>query len=160
MSRLDSQQGLMPSVLDRLIDPEADGSAFRHGYGIEQLVQAVSRDLEDLLNSRQATLQVPADCTEVLRSIVAYGLPDITFTATTTAAQKAQIGKILEGIVNRYEPRLRDVRAVLLDPADTIKRTLTFRIEARLCVEPAPEVAFDTILELATGHSTISQAGA
>ena len=36
MSRLDAQQGLMPSVLDRLIDQESAGTSWRRGYGIEQ----------------------------------------------------------------------------------------------------------------------------
>jgi hypothetical protein len=30
-----------------------------------------------------------------------------------------------------------------------------FRIEGRLCLDPAPEVAFDTTLELTTGHYSV-----
>jgi type VI secretion system protein ImpF len=157
MPQPESQQGLMPSLLDRLIDPDADGTTWRRGFGIEQMIQAVYRDLEDLLNSRQSTTNVPADCAEVLRSIVAYGLPDITAIEASTPGTRAKIGKILETIILHYEPRLRDVRATLLDPNEKVRRTVKFRIEARLCVEPAPDVAFDTILELTTGHSTISR---
>ena len=43
----------MPSLLDRLIDPEADGTTFKHGYSVQQMVAAVYRDLEELLNTRQ-----------------------------------------------------------------------------------------------------------
>ena len=52
---------------------------------------------------------------------------------------------------------MRDIRATLLDPGQQILRTVKFRIEARMRVDPAPEVAFDTILELTTGRSTISR---
>jgi type VI secretion system protein ImpF len=159
MSRLDPQQGLMPSVLDRLIDPNADGTAWRQGFGVEQMVQAVYRDLEDLLNSRQVLSGIPADCVEVQTSIVGYGLPDVSSLAAISPEQRAQIGRVLEAIIMHFEPRLRDVRATLLDPAQATLRTVKFRIEARLSVEPAPEVAFDTILELSTGHSSIVRPG-
>ncbi len=159
MSRLDPQQGLMPSLLDRLIDQSADGTAWRQGFGIEQMVQAVYRDLEDLLNSRQVLAGVPADCVEVQRSIVGYGLPDVSSLEAITAEQRSRIGRVLEAVIMHHEPRLRSVRATLLDPAQATLRTVKFRIEARLSVEPAPEVAFDTILELSTGHSSIARPG-
>jgi len=37
------------------------------------------------------------------------------------------------------------------DPAEIRRGRVRFRIEARLRVEPAPEVEFETLLELATG---------
>jgi type VI secretion system protein ImpF len=159
MSRLDPQQGLMPSLLDRLIDPDADGTSWRQGYGVEQMIQAVYRDLEELLNSRQTLVGLPRDCTEVARSIVAYGLPDLSSIEAISADQRARIGRLLESIIQRYEPRLRHVKATLLDPEQAVKRSVRFRIEARLSVEPAPEVAFDTILELTTGQSSIARPG-
>ena len=61
----------------------------------------------------------------------------------------------IETIVARFEPRLRDIRASLLN-SDLKDRTVRFRIDARLCVEPAPEVAFDTVLQISTGQYTIT----
>ena len=69
MSRIDAQQGLMPSLLDRLIDTDADGTAWRHGYGVQQMIAAVHRDLEDLLNTRQVLAELPPECAELARSI-------------------------------------------------------------------------------------------
>lgn len=151
-------QGLMPSLLDRLIDPEADGTAWQRGYAVEQMAQAVLRDLEDLLNSRQTAQDVPKDCVEVQRSIAAYGMPDLTSVQAITAQQRAAIGRVLETLVMQYEPRLRDVKATLLSPEQQLERRVRFHLTARLRVEPAPEVAFDTILELSTGHSKITPA--
>jgi type VI secretion system protein ImpF len=158
MSRIDAQQGLMPSLLDRLIDPDADGTAWRHGFGVRQMIASVHRDLEDLLNTRQVLADLPPDCAELAASIVAYGMPDLTSVEAVTPDQRARIGKMLEALIRRFEPRLKDVRATLLEPDQAVRRAVKFRIEARLSVEPAPEVAFDTILELTTGRSSITRA--
>jgi type VI secretion system protein ImpF len=160
MSRPDARQGLTPSLLDRLIDPDSAGTRARPGYTVEQMADAVQRDLEDLLNTRQSHEGLPEeDYGEVARSILAYGFPDLTSLNAITPEQRDQIGRLLEGIIGRYEPRLRDIRATLVDPGDGKQRTIRFRIEARLRVEPAPEVAFDTILELTTGHYSVTRSG-
>src|SRR5260370_32638484 len=121
------------------------------------MIDAAHRDLESLLNTRQTLVGVPPDCTEVLRSVVVFGLPDLTSLEAHTADQRAAIGRVLEAIISRFEPRLKHVKATLLEGRDPLHRTVQFRVEARLSVEPAPEVAFDTILELTTGHSTVKR---
>jgi type VI secretion system protein ImpF len=151
----DSPEGLMPSFLDRLIDPDSAGTAWRHGYGIDQMVEAVQRDLEDLFNTRQSHMGLPEQYEEVQNSIVAYGLPELTSLHAHTPSQQAAIGRILETIVARYEPRLRGVSASMIESGDGKERTVKFRIAARLCVDPAPEVAFDAILELTTGRYSV-----
>jgi type VI secretion system protein ImpF len=155
--RVDPNQGLMPSLLDRLMDPDSGGTAWRPGYGVEQMVQAVQRDLEDLLNTRQSHVGLSEEYREVHNSIVGYGLPDITSLNAISPQQRQEIGRILEAVIERFEPRLRDVRATLMEEGDGKERTVRFRLEARLCLEPAPEVAFDTILELTTGHYSVRQ---
>jgi type VI secretion system protein ImpF len=150
-------QGLMPSLIDRLIDPESGGTSWRHGYSVEQMIDFVHRDLEDLLNTRLVNIDIPEDCPETRRSLVAYGLPDLASLEAFSPQQRAEIGSVLETTIAHFEPRLRDVRATLVNPGETKDRTIKFRIDARLSVEPAPEVAFDTILELSTGHSTIER---
>ena len=157
---LPADQGLMPSLLDRLIDVEADGSIWRRGYGIQQMIAAVHRDLEDLLNTRQTSVGIPIDCKELRRSVAQYGMPDLSSIEAITADQRGQIGRILEQLVMLHEPRLKDVRATLLEPDQNIMRNVRFRLEARIAVDPAPQVAFDTILELTTGHSTVKRTGA
>jgi type VI secretion system protein ImpF len=161
MSRLNSQQqGLMPSLLDRLIDPDAAGTAWQYGYGADQIVTAVRRDLEELLNTRQPERDVPQEFVEVHRSVVTFGLPDISTLAAETAQQREEIGRLIEARISLFEPRLRDVRATLLDPATRLDRAVRFRVDARLNVDPAPEIAFDTILELTTGHYSVKPADA
>jgi len=158
MPSKDEQQGLMPSLIDRLIDPGSGGTAWRRGYGVEQMIQAVQRDLEDLLNTRQSHEGLPPEYKEVHNSIVAYGLPDLNSVNAITAQQRQQIGRMIEGIIARFEPRLKDIKATLVEGGDNKARSVKFRVDARMRVDPAPEVAFDTILELTTGHYSIKPA--
>jgi type VI secretion system protein ImpF len=147
-----------PSILDRLTDPDSGGTAWRAGYGVEQMLDAVRRDLEDLLNTRQAPLINSENYPELQSSVLAFGLPDLTTTQVITPQQRLELGLQLEGIISNFEPRLKDVRAVLIDGADKTIPNLRFRIDARLCLDPAPEVAFETTLELMTGRSTVKAA--
>ncbi len=155
MAKVDANQSLMPSILDRLIDPDSGGTTYRQGYSLEQMLDAVQRDLEELLNTRQTCVDLPPEFVEVARSPVAYGLPDLTSMNAFTPQDRDNIGHVLEGIVARFEPRLKDVRAILLDSDNDKDRSIKYRVEARLCLDPAPEVAFDTVLELTTGHYSV-----
>jgi type VI secretion system protein ImpF len=119
------------------------------------MIDVVHRDLEELLNTRQAHTGLPEGLTEVQRSIYAYGLPDLTSLVAITVQQREEIGRVIEASIARFEPRLRDIRATLLNPDETKETKLRFRVDARLQVDPAPEVAFDTILELTTGHYSV-----
>jgi len=155
MAKLDPNQGLMPSMLDRLIDPDSGGTAWRRGYGVEQMIDAVRRDLEELLNTRETVNDLPEEFVEVRNSVFTFGLPDLTSLNVITPQQREELGRVLEANIERFEPRLKDVRARMVEAGDGKERTIKFHIEARLCLDPAPEVAFDTILELATGHYSV-----
>jgi type VI secretion system protein ImpF len=159
MSRVDAQQPLLPSVLDRLLDVATDKVRERRLYTVEQMVTAVHRDLEDLLNTRQSHVGMPEEYVEAHNSVAGYGLPDLATLNAITNEQRETIGRILEAVITRFEPRLRDVRATLLPEAHGADNTLRFRVDARLSLDPAPEVAFDTILELATGHYLVRPSG-
>jgi type VI secretion system protein ImpF len=61
MARLDSQQSLHASILDRIIDPDSDGTASRPGCTVEQMIDSVRRDLEDLLNTHRTVADIRAE---------------------------------------------------------------------------------------------------
>jgi type VI secretion system protein ImpF len=158
MPHIDPNLPLTPSVLDRLMDPATVGARGGAGLTLEQMLAAVQRDLEHLLNSRQSDVNLPVEYSEVRNSIVVYGLPDLTSVPVQTTTEREEMARMLGAIVSRFEPRLREVRVHLLESGMEQKsRALRFRIEARLCVEPSPEVAFDTLLELTTGRYSIRQ---
>ncbi len=152
MPRPHREPNWMPSLLDRLIDPDAQGTAEQPWYDAEATIGAISRDLNDLLNTRQTQADTLDDHEALQHSILAYGMPDVTGIDAATTHQRAQIGRMLEDVIRQFEPRLDEVRAVLLDPKDKRDRSVYFRIEARLRVASGPAVAFETSLEPKTGR--------
>src|SRR3954471_15717974 len=106
----DLPQGLMPSILDRLVDPDSAGTDARRGYGLQQMLEVIRRDLEDLLNTRQSNVDVPPELTRVTESIALFGMPDLTSFTVVTDQQRDDMATRLEKIVAKHEPRLRDIR--------------------------------------------------
>lgn len=143
---------LMPSVLDRLIDPASLGTSARPWYSIEQLLQAVRRDLVALLNSRQTYQGACDDYPECMDSLLTFGLPDLPSLEAYTEGQRTAIASRIESVIRRFEPRLSEVRVLPTRADDTRDRTLHYLVEALLRVDSAPDVAFEVILELATGR--------
>jgi len=156
MAVIDPNESIVPSILDRLVDPDSGGTAWRRGYGIREMTDVVQRDLEDLLNTRQTHIGLPEALTEVHSSIITFGLPDFTSLKTITRQQREDVGLLIEAIITRFETRLRDVQVKLVDAGDDRTRSIRFRVEARLFVDPSPELAFDTILELTSGHYSVT----
>jgi len=152
-------RGVQPSILDRLIDPESAGSSIITGYSVSQMYDAVMRDLENLLNSTHSFGQLPAEFPETRNSIVLFGLPDLASIEAISTEQRAAIGTVIKKSVERFEPRLRNVRVSMLKAeANVVNRSVQFRIDARLAVDPAPDVAFDTILDMGTGAYLVAKA--
>ena len=155
MARLDNEIRVTPSVLDRLLDYEPELSrepAASRAKSLRQLKQAVRRDLALLLNTRRAAGGLPPELMELGRSLAAYGLPDFSALNVESPADQAQMRRSLEATIATFEPRLRGVR-VTLEPVRETDRTLRFRVDGRLQVEPTPEpVTFDTVLQLHSGE--------
>ena len=149
-----NEELMLPSMLNRLTDPEPEGRG-RRGYTVEQLSRAVKDDLEELLNTRQSSPDLPPQFVELHRSIYNFGLPDLVSLNAISPAQRHAIGRVIEAMIERYEPRLRDVRVILIEGTNPNERSVRFHIDARLRLDPAPEVAFDTVLELTTGEYVV-----
>jgi type VI secretion system protein ImpF len=157
MAHFDPTIGLMPSIVDRLIDPEAAGTDVRRGYGLPQMLEVIRRDLEDLLNTRQTHSGLDPSFTHLQNSIFAYGLPDLVTLNAMTTQQKEEIAVRIENVIARFEPRLRDVRVFLVDAEEKSRLSIACRIEGKLAVDPSPDVMFDTILETTTGQHKVVQ---
>ena len=160
MSRLGSRQQLMPTILDRLIDPEMVGAGAQWGYTIPQMVDAVRRDVEELLNTRQSHQGLPEEYVEAHRSILAYGLPDFTSMNVRKSKGLEEMGAMIESIIGMFEPRLRNIRAIPVEVSegkkDKEEARVRFNIEATLFVDPFPEVEFATVVELLSGQASIA----
>jgi type VI secretion system protein ImpF len=154
MPRSDHESQFVPSLLDRLLNEELRASRellHNRFYNLRQLKQAVARDLEALLNTRQEALEeLQSEFVEARRSLLIYGLPDFTAFNPLSDNDRYQIQQVLEQAIATFEPRLVRVR-VTLQPWHAQERALRFRVEALLRVDPAPEqITFDAVLRLHT----------
>lgn len=155
MSRVPGDKLLLPSVLDRLIDqdPGATREVPRsQAQVLRELKASLRRDLENLLNTRWRCLSWPPAYEELEVSLVNYGLPDFSGANLGVAANREEFRRIVERVIARFEPRLRNVRVQMVADGGESDRVLRFRIDALLQAEPAPEpVAFESALEPASG---------
>lgn len=156
MAQLDLPAVLLPSLKDRLLDPDSMGSKGQSGYSLREIFDSVRQDLEELLNTRRSRQVLERQYPEVAKSIVSYGMPDLSSIDTSTPGKHEAIGPIIEKIITQHEPRLRKVRATLIRTRALELRVL-FHIDAELCVDPSPQVAFETVVELTTGHASIRE---
>jgi type VI secretion system protein ImpF len=152
------QPGISPSLLDRLIDPASGGTTWRPGYALDQIMDTVRRDLEDLLNTQRPGLAAPGD-SEAAASVVNFGVPELVSISGDAKDLGPRVARALEDVIRRFEPRLRDVRVVPLNRSKEDRLGLHFEINARLRVDPSPEVAYLTVLKLTTGQATIERSG-
>ena len=141
------------SVLDRLTAVE-EWPATRT-QSLRFFKDALRRDLEWLLNTRQPPLPQLSAYPLARTSIVNFGLPDMTSLGLTSASDHRQLRLAIEACVRAFEPRLASVR-VSIDDTDRGDRRLRFHIEGLMKLDPAPEeITFDTVLELASGEYSV-----
>ncbi len=155
MAEIRTDQLLLPSVLDRLIDNDPQvhrEPPLTRNQLLRDLKLAVRRDLENLLNTRIRCLPRPPELSELKQSLVTYGIPDLTGTALGSSKEREEFRRTIQSVILLYEPRLKKLYVSLRDQTEAIDRTIRFHIEAILQAEPAPEpVAFDSTLRLTTG---------
>jgi type VI secretion system protein ImpF len=163
MARVKSDQPLVPSVLDRLLDnePGVSREAPRsHNQVLADLKVSLRRDLENLLNTRCCCLAWPSDLKELDKSLVSYGVSDITGADLGAAKSREQFCRSLQSVLRQYEPRFKTVTVLLLTNADPLDRTLNFRIDGLVYADPAPEpVIFDSAMKPATGSFEVKGVG-
>src|SRR6266851_9506000 len=144
MAHLDLPPGLLPTLKDRLLDPDSMGTRTLPGYSLEQVLESVREDLEELLNTRRSRELVETQYPELARSVANYGLPDLASIDKRTSGNRDAIGRILEKVITLHEPRLRNVRATMDTPRGGSPLSATFQLHAELRLDPAPAVDFET----------------
>ena len=80
------------------------------------------------------------------------GIPDFTSANMSLGSAREELRDIIEEVIRTFEPRFKSVKVILVKNDDELDRTLHFRIEALLHVEPDPEpVVFHSQVEPTTG---------
>ncbi len=159
MPRVDPTQSLNVSIIDRLIDYDParskEATLTQMDYNEKDVKESIRRDLEWFFNTRQMFTNLPPHFVEIRKSLITYGLPDLSSFNLKTPESQNRLCDLLEKAIETFEPRLRQVR-VSLEMQPSLDKSLMFKIEATLLVDPMPEsVIFDTIAEISSGEYTV-----
>ena len=160
MARSLGETTITVSILDRLIDLEPDNrmeSPLSRTQSIRLLKSAVRRDLEWLLNSRRICDPPDEGLKELNRSTYMYGLPDLSALTMLASGDRNRLARQILATINQFEPRLANVRLVMIETPDSGMRDVRLRVEAMLRMDPVPEpITFDTVIELKSGNCRLS----
>lgn len=142
---------LLATLLDRLVDETPDTTREApesHYQQIQQLHLSVRRDLENLLNTRKPEFNWPSNWHELNRSILNYGVADLTGRDLSSTALQNKLCEELASTIEIFETRLKQVKVKLQEEGLQSDRTLRIRIEAVLVANIRPEyIIFDSILQ-------------
>lgn len=141
MAKLRMDQPVLPSLLDRLIDDEQDLlNDVEKPYSVllADIKNSIRRDLECLLNTRLHRKPSPEKYTELSTSVVNYGLPDFSFVQLSSDEGKEELRLQVQTLIEKYEPRFRQVHVELAQIGEDYERTLYMKISAVLLIEPDP----------------------
>ena len=116
MARSATETLVTQSVLDRLMAVE-EWPATR-SQSLRFFKEALKRDLEWLLNTRQPPIPELVEYPLAKTSVINFGLPDITSLGLSSASDHSRLRKAIEVCLRNFEPRLMDVR-VTLEGSDT-----------------------------------------
>src|SRR5512144_2006851 len=109
MAELTPRERLQPALLDRLTDrnPQSKEEPLKeHVLNMRQLRQSVLRDLGWLLNTvNQQSAQSLANYPLVARSVLNYGLPEMTSRIVASMTPKELEGLVKQAVLD-FEPRI------------------------------------------------------
>ncbi|MCJ8501790.1 type VI secretion system baseplate subunit TssE [Desulfatitalea alkaliphila] len=102
-----------------------------------QMIRSVQSHLQRILNTRQGNVPIAED----------YGIPDFTDLMSGYPESRRVIEHTIRDTIQKYEPRLRQVRVVFLDQAGDAL-TVHFQINAQLVLAGHRDpVTFDSVLD-------------
>jgi type VI secretion system protein ImpF len=160
MARYEPDNVVTQPLIDRLIDNEPKyqaEAAMTHAQSVRGLKNALRRDLEWLLNTRQNPDRAGEEYAEVSKSLFNYGFPDFSTFSFSNPKDRQRLLRYLETTIKTFEPRIEGIRVVPVETSyDDVKRIVRFQIEGMLIMDPAPEaITFDTVLSLTNGEYQI-----
>lgn len=148
-------------LLDRLVDDEPsmrEESQGGESQFLLKLRQGVTRDLEDLLNTRIRWSPEPGTASESEDSLCDYGLPDFTAVGLNLAYDTTELKAAMLRAIAKFEPRLTRVKIQNNSEAWHIDRVFRFRIEAVLVVDQQRlSVLFSSQLQPGTGQFSVGE---
>lgn len=164
MAELTTQERLQPSLLDRLTDDEPgklEESREKRVISATRLRECVTRDMSWLLNCVSLDADVALDdYPEVSRSVLNFGIPDLTGVALSGINADVLQRRVRDAIL-AYEPRLtaNTLRVTVNALSKRMDRqALIFNIESEMWAQPIPlNLYLKTEVDLETGDFKVSE---
>ena len=158
------RERLQPSLLDRLTDdqPEASEETYEQAtISDHQLRASVLRDLLWLFNTQNDDKRL-RDLPRVARSVLNYGMPDLTGVAVGSLKREHfHLEQALLQIIKTYEPRIKNPRVALeIDDgssADHVESSIALTIYGELWGYPASSIYLRTEFDVESGDVTIEE---
>lgn len=164
MAELTTQERLQPSLLDRLTDDEPgkrEESREKRVISANRLRECVTRDVSWLLNCvNLGADEHLSEYPEVARSVVNFGIPDLTGVALSGVDASVLQRQLREALV-AFEPRLTASTLQVTVNADSTRmdrQSLVFNIESEMWAQPIPlNLYLKTEVDLETGAFNVSE---
>ena len=141
-------------MLDRLLQT-GEAEPRSEAESVRALKNAVMRDVEWLLNTRQIINLAPKDCAELQDSVFQYGLADITSVSADSPAVRRELLKRVEQCLETFEPRITSVRVSEAQTQGDTTRSVRFRVEAMLKLDDPESIFFETVLDPGSGRFAV-----
>ena len=157
MGRDRVERTVTQSLLERLRNVPPAHRPSDMSESIQQLKNAVRKDIEWLFNTRRVAEPADEALEATTESLYHYGLPDISSMSAYRGNPKVRLTREIEEALRVFEPRLEDARVSFVEVEHDKHRAWRFVIEGRLLRDPKPErVVFDTVLEVANQEYRVS----
>ena len=164
MAELTTTERLQPSLLDRLTDDEPgklEESREKRVISATRLRDCVTRDMSWLLNCVSLDANVDLeDYPEVSRSVLNFGIPDLTGMALSGIDADVLQRRVKDSIL-AFEPRLtaNTLRLTVNALSKRMDRqALVFKIESEMWAQPIPlNLYLKTEVDLETGSIKVSE---
>ena len=140
----------MRGLIYRLVSDALSEDSGRQ-VSLTDMRNEVSRDLENLLNTRsEGARLIPDAFKECRASSLTYGILDFSAYSLLSPNDRDRIRRSLEQAISLHESRLTRVR-IVLEQQRELDRALRFRIDAILDLgDDNEKVQFDAVLQLNT----------
>ncbi|GIV53612.1 MAG: hypothetical protein KatS3mg039_0130 [Candidatus Kapaibacterium sp.] len=147
-------------LFERLSPTLDENPATQSGYiGLEEVKRSIIEQLGYLFNTRTAPPppdQLTGSGTAQPLTVLDYGVPDFSAWSVGDMSKMRMLVRSIEQAITAFEPRLRAVRAELVDTnPSSLEQALHIRLSAQLHVEPLTD-SLKLYLVLSGKYGTVS----
>ncbi len=144
------------SFLDHLVG-DVTKDTFKVGHqALKQLCANISRDLENLLNTKLRCVGWPKQYDELDKSPLNYGITDFMGIEVDTESFYEQLCRFIENAISVFEKRLGNVTVSYDNKQELYARCIKLKIDGVLKISAYSEaIAFDVMLNRVNQQSSV-----